>query len=123
MSATIPLITGATDPQAMDLSYGTDSAASYSVRRVSFGDAYSQRARAGLNSTAQQWRLLWSGIKDADAERLRLFFESLAGVDLIAWRPYNQAVTLKWTANGWSGKPSGFGQQDCAITLTQEFDL
>lgn len=118
---TIPHING--DPTQLDLSYGTDMGQRYKVRRVQFGDSYSQRARDGMNSTPQQWKLNWSKISDADAEMLRLFFERMAGVDVIEWKPYNQTDTLKWTANDWSGQPSGWMVQDCSITLTQEFDL
>lgn len=122
--ALIPAINGE-DPETLDLSYGTDMAQDYRVRRVQFGDGVSQRSRPGLNSTPQQWRLVWNQISDADAETLRLFFEECAGVETIDWAPYNQdpEVLLKWTANGWSGKPNGYLKQDCSITLTQEFDL
>lgn len=127
--ATIPLInndgTATGTPATLDLSYGTDMGQTYRVRRSSFGDGYSQRAAAGLNSKPQQWKLSWTRIKDADAEMLRRFFEGLAGVGIIEWAPYNQDQTkpLKWTANGWSARPSGTGIHDCSITLTQEFDL
>lgn len=120
--ATIPPINGE-DPETLDLSYGTDMSQDYKVDRVDFGDGYSQRGVPGLNSTPQQWRLNWSGISDTDAETLRVFFEELAGVSIIEWTPYNQTDELKWTANGWSAKPSGFCIQDCSITLSQEFDL
>jgi phage-related protein len=119
--ASIPLING--DPETLDLSYGTDMQQDYRVSRVDFGDGYSQRARKGLNTKPQKWRLNWSRISDADAETLRLFFEDLAGVGLIEWTPYNQSTPLLWTANGWSGKPVGFLIHDCSIVLSQEFDL
>lgn len=119
--ATIPLING--DPETLDLSYGSDMSQNYAVDRVDFGDNYAQRAKAGLNNAPQRWRLMWSGISDADTETLRLFFEDLGGAGIIEWKPYNQAHLLKWTANGWSAKPSGFLKHDCSITLSQEFDL
>jgi phage-related protein len=119
--AQIPLING--DPETLDLSYGTDMGQEYRVRRVDFGDGFAQRSLPGFNSKPQRWRLVWNGISDADAELLRLFFEEQGGVGIIEWTPYNQNVELKWTANSWSAKPSGFLKQDCSITLSQEFDL
>lgn len=121
--AAIPPLRG--NPETLDLSYGSDMTEAYAVRRVQFGDGYAQRAKAGLNNVRQQWRLMWTGLPDADAETLRLFFRQLAGVGLVDWAPYNQPQNqpLKWTATGWSAKPSGFKVQDCSITLTQEFDL
>lgn len=116
----IPPINGE-DPETLDLSYGTDMSQDYKVRRVQF-EGYAQRSTV-LNGTPQKWRLVWNGISDADAEMLRLFFEGLAGAAIIEWTPYNQATELKWTANGWSAKPSGFLRQDCSITLSQEYDL
>lgn len=120
--ATIPSINGA-PPDTLDLSYGTDMTQAYNIRRVDFGDGYSQRSKRGINNAPQQWRLQWNGISDADTEVLRLFFLGLAGVDIIDWQPYNQATELKWTASGWSAKPAGHLIHDCGITLTQEFDL
>lgn len=121
--ATIPHIRG--NPETLDLSYGSGMTEDYAVRRVSFGDRYSQRAREGLNPVVQQWKLSWTKIPDADAETLRLFFRGLAGVDLIEWAPYgqDQMRPLKWTATGWQAQPSGYLVTDCSITLTQEFDL
>jgi phage-related protein len=120
--ATIPVIEG-DDPDTQELSFGTSLGQQYRVRRVDFGDGYSQRSRDGLNTTPQVWQLQWNGISDADAETLRSFFESLAGVSLVDWKPYGQAAPLKWTANNWSSKPSGYLVQDCSVTLLQEFDL
>lgn len=121
--ATIPFING--DPETLDLSFGTDMVEEYAVSRINYGDRYSQRARKGMNSVAQSWRLMWTRISDDDAEKLRLFFRGLAGVGIIEWAPYGQDQTrpLKWTGTGWSAKPSGYLVQDCSITLTQEFDL
>jgi phage-related protein len=120
--ATIPYINGT--PETLDLSYGSGMSQEYKVRRVDF-EGYSQRAQMGLNSKPQRWQLMWSKISDTDAETLRAFFEGLGGSGIINWAPYgqNQSKVLKWTANGWSAKPSGFLVQDCSITLSQEFDL
>lgn len=117
----IPFING--DPETLDLSYGSDMSQEYRVRRVDFGDGYSQRGRRGINNAPQVWRLVWNTIGDADAEVLRLFFEGLGGVGIIEWRPYGQPTELKWTATGWTSKPAGYLVQDCSVTLTQEYDL
>lgn len=118
----IPSINGE-DPDTLDLSYGTDMQQDYRVRRVDYGDGYSQRALPGLNSTPQRWRLVWNGISEADAEMLRKFFAGLGGVGIIDWTPFGQATALKWTGSGWTSKPSGFMKRDCSITLSQEYDL
>ena len=86
--ATIPLIGG--DPETLDLSFGTDMTEDYRVGRVDFGDNLSQRWSPGLNPVRQQWRLVWTGISDDDAEVLRLFFRGLKGVGLVEWAPYAQ---------------------------------
>ena len=107
----------------IDLSYGTDMSSSYRVKRVDFGDCYSQRARDGFNTIRQQWRLVWERIPDAQAEQLRQFFNDLAGVGVIEWTPYNQPDELKWTAADFTSKPVGALISTVSVTLTQEFDL
>lgn len=107
----------------IELSYGTQLTQDYRRKRISFGDGYTQRARDGLNSTPQQWSLTWDNIRNAQAELLRVFFQDLAGVDVIEWTPLNQPAELKWTATGFQSQPSSFGRSTCSVTLTQEFDL
>lgn len=108
---------------AIEPSYGTDMTQDYRRKRIQLGDGYSVRARDGINSTAQQWRVVWERIKDQDAETLRLFFEGLAGVDVVDWTPFNQSGELKFTATGFRSQPTGYDNQTCSITLSQEFDL
>lgn len=105
-----------------DLSYGTDMNQEYRGRRVDFDEGFSQRAKR-KNGTRQRWRLVWDKIRDDKAEELRQFFEGLQGVGVIEWTPYNQLRELKWTASGWTSRPSGFLVNDCSIELGQEFDL
>lgn len=105
-----------------DMSYGTDMSTDYKNRRVNFGDGFSQRAKR-LNGSVQQWKLVWDNIPDATAETLRAFFEGLQATDIIDWQPYNQPAVLKWTADRFSSKPTGYQTQSCSVTLTQEFDL
>ena len=108
---------------ASDLSYGTDMTEEYRIKRVGFGDGYSQRAEDGLNTVRQQWRLNWDRIPDALAEELRVFFRDLKGTGIIEWTPYNQPDELKWTANNFQSKPVAAMISSCSIVLTQEFDL
>lgn len=107
----------------IELSYGTNMSEDYRVRRVDFGDGYSQRAQDGLNAQRQQWQLVWESIPDAQAEQLRVFFRQLGGTGIIEWTPFGQATQLKWTATGFTSKPSGTLISDVSVTLTQEFDL
>lgn len=119
--ATLPALS--IGPTEENLAYGSGGTEEYRVRRVDFGDGYSQRGRKGKNSRRQQWRLQWTKISEADAEVLRDFFGDAGGVDVIEWTPVAQATELKWTATGWTNDPSGPGLMDCSIVLTQEFDL
>lgn len=96
---------------------------SYRVKRVDFGDGYAQRAKDGLNTVRQQWRLVWERIPDTLAEELRVFFNTRAGVEAIEWTPFNQLTELKWTAAGFTSKPVGANISTVSVTLTQEFDL
>lgn len=106
----------------LDMSYGTNMTQDYKNRRVDFGEGFSQRAKR-LNGTPQKWSLQWNNIPDETAETLRTFFEGLQATDIVDWQPYNQPTALKWTADGFSSKPSGYLRHNVSITLTQEFDL
>jgi phage-related protein len=108
---------------AKALSYGTSMNQTYLVRRVNFGDQYSQRAQKGLNAKPQVWKLIWTKLPDASAEELRVLFEGLGGSGIVNWTPFNQTTELKWSANGFDSKPSGYLRTDCSVTFTQEFDL
>lgn len=106
----------------IELSYGTDMSMDVRVKRVDFGDGYSQRSLDGLNAVRQQWRLVWERIPDAQAEELRLFFKSL-GAGVVDWTPFNQPLPLKWSASGFTSKPVAYIISTASVTLTQEFDL
>ncbi len=106
----------------IDPSYGTELSQEFKVKRVEF-QGYSQRKRDGLNAAPQQWSLIWENISDAESETLRAFFEGLGGVDTIDWTPYNQAAPLKFTANKFRSRPTGYKTATVSIQLTQEFDL
>lgn len=109
--------------EPIEPSYGTDMQQEFKVKRLELGDGATQRKRKGLNSTPQQWSINWDNIPDDDAETLRLFFEGLGGTDVLLWTPYNQTIELKWTANRFRSRPSGYKVHTCSIELTQEFDL
>lgn len=106
----------------LDMSYGTAMSSDYKNDRIDFGEGYSQRSKR-LNGVVQKWNVQWENIDDATAETLRLFFDGLQATDIVDWQPYNQPTALKWTADGFRSKPTGFQRQSCSIILTQEFDL
>lgn len=107
----------------IELSYGTDMTEDPKVRRVEFGEGYSQRSNPYLNKNRQKWRLQYNGVTDADAETLRTFFEGLAGTGIIDWTPHNQLTALKFTAGQFRSKPIGYNANDCSVEITQEFDV
>ncbi len=110
-------------PQLPLLSYGTEMTQEYRRKRMQMGDGYSVRARDGLNSKPQMWKLVWQDVYNEDAEMLREFFADLGGVDLLRWQPFNQPKSLIWSTAGFVSTPSSFGKSNCSVSLTQEFDL
>jgi phage-related protein len=108
---------------AIELGYGTQMSQDYRRKRIQMGDGYSVRAKDGLNNAPQQWSFTWDNIPNVQAEQLRVFFEELAGVDIIEWTPFNQQQELKWTATNFQSQPTTFMKSTCSVTLTQEFDL
>lgn len=108
---------------SIDKSYGTQMQQSYRRKRIELGDGYSVRALEGLNAKPQVWKIIYDNVTKEEAEELRVFFETLGGVDLIEWQPYNQPDELKWTATDFQSQPSTWQKLSCSVVLTQEFDL
>jgi len=105
------------------LSYSTSLTDQVKVRRVDYGDGYSQRSTSNINSVREQWRLVWDGINTADMNTLRDFFRGLRGVDVLEWVPFGETESLKFTAGDFSVTPVGYDAYNCNVAITQEFDL
>lgn len=104
-------------------SYGTDMSEEPRIRKVQYGDGYSQRSNDGLNAVRQRWTVVWAGIKRTEAETLRLFFKGEKGTGIITWTPFDQSEELKFTAGAFRSTPASANTTDCSVILTQEFDL
>jgi phage-related protein len=84
------------DPQ-----YGASKTSQPAVRRVQFGDGYSQRLVFGLNQDPKEWTLEFNVTED-DADVIEAFLEARGGAESFDWTPPDSNTSYKWLCSEWS---------------------
>ena len=84
---------------------GMDVASSPSVRKVRFGDGYSQRAPAGLNADLKTYSVTLS-VPREEATVLESFLEEHGGWKAFLWTPPYEWRQIKVTCAKWSSRVS-----------------
>jgi phage-related protein len=109
-------------PSTPKYDYGMRLSVKRNVKKVAFGDNYSQRTRDGLNSNKQEWQIKWTRITQAEAESLRTFFGGLDGVNHFTWTPEGQSTELKFIEKSLTIQFRNFDQWDVTLNAEQVFD-
>ncbi|MGQ7247602.1 phage tail protein [Halomonas sp. V046] len=104
--------------------YGLIDQPSYNVDTVKFGDNFTQRRPAGLNSVMREWTVTWSLITREEMERLRDFLNSRQGVYAFLWGVPGEPEALRVVCK----EPpktvnTSFGRHTLSATLTEDFGL
>ena len=84
---------------------GMDVASSPSVRKVRFGDGYSQRAPAGLNADLKTYSVTLS-VHRWEATALESFLAEHGGWKAFLWTPPYEWRQIKVTCAKWSSRVS-----------------
>ena len=59
----------------------------FKVKRVQFGDGYSQRVQLGINSAMPKWQVSFQDRTDTEADAIVAFFTATKGVSSFDWTP------------------------------------
>lgn len=81
--------------------YGASKTSQPAVRRVQFGDGYSQRLVFGLNQDPKEWTLEFN-VTEAEADEIETFLEARAGAESFDWTPPDSNTSYKWLCSEWS---------------------
>ena len=108
---------------AISPSYSTAKTAKPKIRRVSFGDGYSQRSSQGLNALDEQWSVTWENRPVADCNQIEAFLLARAGVEAFLWTAPRESAPKKWTCADWTRTPAAPNHDTIRATFVREYDL
>ena len=91
------------------------------VRRVQFGDGYSQRLQFGLNNDPKTWSLGFD-VTEAEADEIETFLEARGGVESFDWSPPDDTSTYKWVCSEWNKTINFPGRAEISATFRQVFE-
>lgn len=94
--ATVGTTAGGTTPD-----FGAARSSQPRVRKIQFGDGYSQRASFGINTNPRIWDLTWSALSNSNADAIESFFDARAGVEAFDWSPIEDSNTYKFICPSW----------------------
>ena len=81
--------------------YGAQKTSQPAVRKVQFGDGYSQRLTVGLNQNPKSWSLTWE-VSEANADTIENFLDARGGAESFDWTPPDTATSYKWICGEWT---------------------
>lgn len=111
-----------TPPRGGKITIGSSNRVLAKVRRIDYGDGYSQRSPMGLNSMAQTWSITINPVLLEEWEALDAFFRSQGGYKAFLWTPAGETQPRKFTCETWAvaWDRSRFGT--FTATLQEVFD-
>jgi len=101
--------------------YGAQKSSQPAVRKVQFGDGYSQRLRFGLNQNPKSWSLTWE-VSEANADTIEDFLDARGGAESFDWTPPDTATSYKWICEQWTKTIPYLNRASITATFTQVFE-
>lgn len=102
--------------------YGAAVESAAKVRKVQFGDGYSQRSGDGINGVSQSWRLTFRG-STAEMAAIAAFLKSKAGVSSFTFTPESTQLEGRYTCLSWSRTKEAKGIDSINATFEQVFEV
>jgi phage-related protein len=90
---------------------------------ASFGDGYSQRTGAGLNTQPQVWSLTWGPMGAADIDTIEAFFAARRGVEPFRWTPPRESSPRVFVCPEWQVIERGASLAELTARFDEVFDL
>jgi len=101
--------------------YGAQKTSQPSVRKVQFGDGYSQRLVFGLNQNPKTWSLTWE-VSETDADTIETFLDARGGAESFDWTPPDTATSYKWVCEQWTKTIPYLNRATITATFVQVFE-
>jgi phage-related protein len=101
--------------------YGAQKSSQPAVRKVQFGDGYSQRLTVGLNQNPKSWSLTWE-VSEANADTIENFLDARGGAESFDWTPPDTATSYKWICGEWNKTIPYLNRATITATFTQVFE-
>jgi hypothetical protein len=101
--------------------YGAQKTSQPSVRKVQFGDGYSQRLVFGLNQNPKTWSLTWE-VSETDADTIETFLDARGGAESFDWTPPDTATSYKWVCEQWNKTIPYLNRATITATFVQVFE-
>jgi phage-related protein len=101
--------------------YGAQKSSQPAVRKVQFGDGYSQRLTFGLNQNPKSWSLTWE-VSEANADTIEDFLDARGGAESFDWTPPDTATSYKWICEQWTKTIPYLNRASITATFTQVFE-
>ena len=92
------------------------------ILQADFGDGYSQRAAAGLNSVARELTLEFRAVSVETADAIEAFMEARKGYEAFYYTLPDEDTARKWKAPDWSRSAAG-PLRNVSVKLEEVFDL
>ncbi len=90
-------------PQTLPLTTHIDESSSmkrtFRVKRVEFGNGYEQVAPDGINSSRDEWSVVYRNLTSAERDTLLNVLNAAQGWDYISWQAPGDAASKKWRIN------------------------
>jgi len=101
-----------------DPSVGSKPAVKFRVRKISYGDGYTEKAPHGLNSKTEMLTVVWQSLTAAEKDQITDFFDERRGAEAFRYTFPGQATEKLWTCEEYEPveKPGG------KFMVTAKFD-
>ena len=93
------------------------------VKRVQFGDGYSQRISYGLNSLHKSINLRWRNIDQEERDTVIEFLEARKGAESFFYTLPGESIARLWSCAQWQERLVDYRIYEINATFREEFDL
>lgn len=101
--------------------YGAQKNSQPAVRKVQFGDGYTQRLTFGLNQNPKSWNLTWE-VSETNADIIEDFLDARGGTESFDWTPPDTATSYKWICEQWTKTIPYLNRATISATFVQVFE-
>ena len=93
------------------------------IRRADFGEGYSQRVAAGLNSIKREVSLNFEGLSSSQADDIETFLIARGGAEVFYYTLPDEGSARKWICEEWVRGPQAGILRSISMTLEEVFDI